>query len=91
MATPAPECYDNEQVNAAEAMTSESPMPTVLAVASVPYQSKLPEFSVDTVSHRVMPVIDAADENGPNVMAAVFVAEPPGDAAAPKLPVGCLV
>jgi hypothetical protein len=49
----------------------------------------LPLLSVSTVSQIWMPVIDAAPENGPKVIAVALVAEPAGEAAAPNDAVMC--
>jgi hypothetical protein len=58
----------------------------VRAVASKPYQSRLPAFTVkpETVSHIPIPETLAAVVNGPNVNATELNALPPGEAAAPN-------
>lgn len=58
-------------------------MPMVRAVCSVPYHSMLDDATGEP-SHNCRPKIEPTDENGPNVIAAVFDAEPAGDAAAPN-------
>lgn len=60
-----------------------SPMPIVRAVWSVPYQSMSDEPTGEP-SHSWRPIIDPTDENGPNVIAAVFDADIAGEFAAPN-------
>jgi len=62
---------------------SVSPGNGVLAVSSVPYHHILPE-KILIVSVIIIPWTAFELENGPKVIAAVFEAEPAGEAAALK-------
>jgi hypothetical protein len=57
----------------------------VRAVLSVPYQNILPD-EIEIVSQKWIPWIASDDENGPNTIDAVLLAEPAGEAAAPNNP-----